>query len=103
MLLRVDLEEWRGSPVIRDANSRYERKPARLFTDAPSRLKPRQAVFYRNLIRIAEAIQSSAIPVDFELEGRGAVYLDRGCIKIAEHAGSTRFRTPRAGLSKSLL
>jgi hypothetical protein len=43
-------------------------------------------MFYRNLIRIAEALDDSVIPVDFEVSSGDTLYLDRGCIKIAEHA-----------------
>jgi hypothetical protein len=58
-----------------------------ILADKPARLTPRQASFYRNLIAMAEELKSNALPVVFELEGRGPVFLDRGCIKMAEHAG----------------
>jgi hypothetical protein len=89
MPLRLDseLEEWTGSKVIRPIDSRYRRKPADQFADAPAALTPRQAIFYRNLIRIAEATQSRELPVEFELLDGTAVHLDYGCIKIAVHAG----------------
>jgi hypothetical protein len=57
------------------------------YMDVAARLTPRQAAFYRNLIRIAAELGSEDIPVEFELPNGHAVYLDRGCIKIAEHAG----------------
>jgi hypothetical protein len=85
--LEVLLEEWPGSPVVRDVKAGYDRKPAAHFSDAPARLTARQAVFYRNLISLAEGVGGSTLPVDFTIAGRGPVYLDRGCIKIAEHAG----------------
>jgi hypothetical protein len=87
MVIDVELEAWRGSPVIRKAGRGYARKPADEHRDEAARLTERQAIFYRNLIRIAEAVQSQDIPVDFELRDGRRVYLDRGCIKIAEHAG----------------
>jgi hypothetical protein len=88
MLISTQLEEWHGSPVIcvvRRAD--YGRLPASAFNDAPATLTSRQAVFYRNLIRIAEATGLQDIPVDFEDATGQRHYLDRGCIKIAEHAG----------------
>ncbi len=87
MRIQVELEDWPGSPVIHQRGPGYGQKPADSFNDAPASLKPRQAVFYRNLIRLAEVLGSSVIPVQFELQDETALYLDRGCIKIAEHAG----------------
>jgi|SRR6185295_14983330 len=87
MIIDVELEEWSGSPVTRERTKTYERKTATSFADEPARLTPRQGVFYRNLIRLAVALKSSEIPVDFELPDGSAVFLDRGCVKIAEHAG----------------
>jgi hypothetical protein len=50
-------------------------------------LTPRQAVFYRNLIRLAEQLQSDEIPIDF-IDAKGDhMAMDLGCVKIAEHAG----------------
>lgn len=87
MVVDVELEEWRSSPVVRERRADYRRKNAASFVDEPAGLTPRQGVFYRNLIQIAVAVENRNIPVDFDLaDGRG-VYLDRGCIKIAEHAG----------------
>ncbi len=84
----VELVEWSGSPVIRDVAGRpYSRWPAAAYKDHPARLTPRQRTFHENLRRIAHAIGSSRIPVDLFVRGRGRVYLDHGCIKIAEHAG----------------
>ncbi len=85
MIIDVELEDWGGSAVIR--SGRADRKPAADYDDKAARLTARQAVFYRNLIRIAEKLGSNVIPVDFELGGGAPVFLDRGCIKIAEHAG----------------
>jgi hypothetical protein len=87
MRIDVDLEEWLPSAVVRERRSDYQRKSAASFTDAPADLTLRQAVFYRNLIRLAGVLRTQTIPVDFELGSGTAFYLDRGCIKIAEHAG----------------
>ena len=78
---------WQPSPVIRTVRSGYTRIPAIRFTDAPARLTPRQGVFYRNLVRIAEAVGNGQIPVDFSVPSGERLYLDRGCIRIAELAG----------------
>jgi hypothetical protein len=87
-VIDVELEEWTGSPVIRDVAGRpYSRWPAAAYKDKPAKLTKRQATFHENLRRIALATGSPQIPVDFFLRGRGKVYLDHGCIKIAEHAG----------------
>lgn len=90
MLLDLDLEDWPGSPVIRRAGSGYGRVPAAAHRDAPARLTSRQGVFYRNLIRMAEAVGGRTIPVDFDLPTGERLYLDRGCVKIAELAGFIR-------------
>ncbi|MBJ7441261.1 MAG: hypothetical protein JHD35_19880 [Sphingopyxis sp.] len=86
MLIDLELEIWRPSPVIRMAGRGYSRIPAARFTDAAARLTPRQGVFYRNLVRIAEVIGTSVIPVDFANTAGERFYLDRGCIRIAELA-----------------
>jgi hypothetical protein len=90
MPIEVDLEEWSGSSVIHRATATYKRQPAELFRDLPASLTPRQAVFYRNLIRIALAGGSNRIPVDFQLANGERLFLDKGCVKIAEHAGFIR-------------
>lgn len=87
MQILVDLEEWEGSPVVRTVGRDYARKPTAAFRDEAARLTDHQAVFYRNLISIALALKSGNIPVDFETRDGTRCYLDRGCIKIAEHAG----------------
>ncbi|HKR25614.1 MAG TPA: hypothetical protein VJS15_10165 [Allosphingosinicella sp.] len=87
MRIDVKLEERPPTVVIRPRNAAYARKSASEFADEPARLTDRQALFLRNLIQLAGALGSNRIPVDFELLGRGPMYLDRGCIKIAEHAG----------------
>lgn len=85
--VNAPLEQWRPSKVYRQVSKSYERKPADEFLDEPAKLTPRQASFCRNLISIACALESATIPVDFVLSDGSHVYLDRGCIKIAEHAG----------------
>ena len=87
MQIEVELENWHGSPVVRTAAHDYQRQSAAAFRDEPARLTDRQAVFYRNLIRIARFLGCSEIPVDFTLADSTRVFLDRGCIKIAAHAG----------------
>ena len=91
MLINADLESWDGSAVVRPVRADYQRLPAFSYRDAAARLTSRQGVFYRNLIRLAEELGGGIIPVDFEQPGGRRVYLDRGCIKIAERAG---FITP---------
>ena len=86
-LIKAELESGPGFDTVRDMNSAYKPMSAKALADKPAHLTSRQASFYRNLIAIAEATQSGTIPVVFELAGRGPVFLDRGCIKMAEHAG----------------
>jgi hypothetical protein len=84
--LEVDIEDWQTSPVIRSVGAGYERWAASRYADAPASLRPRQVIFYRSLIAMALACGSPELPVDFVCNGKH-VYLDHGCIKIAEHAG----------------
>ena len=68
MLIDVELNLIMDrAPVVRLWNSQYRRRPTGAFRDAPARLTERQAVFYRNLIQLAEKLQSNDLPVDFEL------------------------------------
>jgi hypothetical protein len=90
MIIDVELEDWDDSPVVRQQGRDYKRKRAEEFFDEPAQLTARQAVFYRNLIRLAVAVGGPTIPADFELADGRRVYLDRGCMKIAEHAGFVR-------------
>lgn len=83
----ANLETGLGFDTVRDMNPTYKPMSASDLTDKPARMTARQASFYRNLIAIALAIRSDEIPVVFELAGRGVVFLDRGCVKMAEHAG----------------
>jgi hypothetical protein len=87
MTIHTVLEEWSGSAVIRDVNQRnYKRIAASDYKDEAAGLTSRQVVFYRNIINIALELKSETIPVDFKKQDGTSVYLDRGCIKIAEHA-----------------
>ena len=86
MIVNVELEDWPTSPVVREVRSDYRRLPASEYSYKSTIMTPRQAVFYRNLIRIAEITNAREIPVDFELPDGRRMYLDRGCVKIAEHA-----------------
>src|SRR5690349_10126713 len=90
MVIDVQLETFAPSAVTRIRRSEYRRLSANQFDDKAARLTSRQGVFYRNLIRIAEALDSLDVPVDFELPDGSNLYLDRGCIKIAERAGFIR-------------
>ena len=89
-IIDARLESGPGFDTVRDMNSSYKPTAVESLADKPARLTARQASFYRNLIAIAEATQSASIPVVFELAGRGLVFLDRGCVKMAEHAGFVR-------------
>ncbi|HEV3184953.1 MAG TPA: hypothetical protein VGZ49_08725 [Xanthobacteraceae bacterium] len=85
--LNAELESWSGSGVFHPITSQYRRKPVDQFADKPARLTPRQAIFYRNLIRIAEETKSRDLPLEYVLPGGTHVHLDYGCIKIAVLAG----------------
>jgi hypothetical protein len=87
MVIDVQLEGYPTSPVVRKVGNDYVRIPCAKFSDAAARLTERQAVFYRNLIRIAEAMGKGILLVDFHLPSGEHMYLDRGCIRIAELAG----------------
>lgn len=86
MRIDIELEQSPGqSQTYHVIDAHYRRKSAKDFKDLPARLTQRQAVFYRNLIRLAEKT-GETIPVDFNLQGVD-VHLDFGCIKIAAYAG----------------
>jgi hypothetical protein len=92
VLVNIHLEEHIGSTSqpFHPAGSKYVYRVASSLTDKPARLTERQAVFYRNLIRIAELLQSQELPIDF-LDATGAhMAMDLGCVKIAEHGGFIR-------------
>jgi hypothetical protein len=84
--LNIEIVPWETSAVIRSAGRDYERWAADRYSYPPTSLTTRQAAFYQNLIAMALASGSSDLPVDFICNGTH-VYLDHGCIKIAEHAG----------------
>jgi hypothetical protein len=87
--ISIILEEHTGGPSqpFHLAGPKYQYRKAQSLTDLPAKLTPRLAVFYRNLIRLAEALQSQEIPIDF-VDGNGAhMAMDLGCVKIAEHSG----------------
>ncbi|MEQ1549292.1 MAG: hypothetical protein ABL918_11700 [Chakrabartia sp.] len=87
MKLNLDLELPSSPTVLRVVGSNYRLWSASEYRDRPARLTPRQALFYRNLIDIAEQLGQIEIPVDFETPSQGHLYLDHGCVKIAVHAG----------------
>ena len=69
------------------AGPKFSYRDAASLTDKPARLTERQAVFYRNLIRMSEQLQSRELPLEF-LDATGShMAMDLGCVKIAEHAG----------------
>lgn len=84
------LESGPGYQTVRPLTGSYRPMAAADFKDEPAKLTARQASFYRNLIAIAQEMQSGWIPVVLNHQAIGPVYLDRGCIKIAEHAGFIR-------------
>ena len=93
MFQRVDFtpEAYNGrSQPVYPVRNEYRRMRADEFRDKPASLTERQANFYRNLIHLALATDSSHLPVDFETADGARMCLDRGCIKIAEHAGFIR-------------
>jgi hypothetical protein len=87
--INVHLEEHAGSTSqpFHPAGTKYQYRKASSLTDKPARLTERQAVFYRNLIRIAEQLQSNELPIDFTDATGIHMSMDLGCVKIAEHAG----------------
>jgi hypothetical protein len=89
VFIDLKLEKHTGGPSqpFHPAGSQYKYREAASLTDAPAKLTTRQAVFYRDLIRLAERLQSQEIPLDF-IDADGAhMAMDLGCVKIAEHAG----------------
>jgi hypothetical protein len=81
----VVLEMWDGTPVIGVKTT--EQRSAEDFKDKPAIMHPRQAVFYRNLVRIAEVLKSRELPIEFVLTDGTRARMDHGCIKMAELAG----------------
>jgi hypothetical protein len=89
-LINFEVAEWSGSPVLRHDNKSYSRRKADDYKDKPARLTDRQMVFYVNLMRMARALDSSTLPVDFTHANGNRMFMDHGCIKIAVHAGFLR-------------
>ncbi|HEX4693367.1 hypothetical protein [Sphingomonas sp.] len=87
MMLYRDLEKPENPVVLRSRGKGYTRLRADEYNDAPARLTDRQSLFYRNLMQIAQQLNSNYIPVDFSTPSQGQLFLDRGCVKIAVHAG----------------
>lgn len=79
-----------NSPPMRTVKTKYERLPATSYSDKPSQLTARQTNFYHNLIDMALALKSDILPVDFTANDGRRMYIDHGCIKIAEYAGFIR-------------
>jgi len=88
-IIDIHLEKHSGGPSqpFHSAGPKYQYRKAAELTDMPAKLTPRLAVFYRDLIRLAERLQSQELPIDF-IDGSGThVAMDLGCVKIAEHGG----------------
>jgi hypothetical protein len=87
--INIELETWPDGPSqgFHPVKGEYEYPKTETLTDLPARLTSRQAVFYRNLIRLAEVLQSQTIPVHFTDAKGDHLAMDLGCVKIAEHGG----------------
>ena len=88
--IAVDLKTGSAkSPVVRAVRPGYRRVPASEYRDSRTGAASagRQQAFPANLDRIAAAVGSPVIPIDFELADGRRVYLDRGCVKMAERSG----------------
>ena len=75
------------SQTIRDRPSKYERWPSQKYEDKRAGRTERQRNFHDNLNRMALASGSDTLPVDFTARDGKQMYLDRGCIKMAENSG----------------
>jgi hypothetical protein len=85
--VRATFDRREPSSVLHLVRAGYRRLPAKQYKYEARSLTPRLAVFYNNLITIALTLKTADLPVDFLNSDGAHVYLDRGCIKIAEHAG----------------
>jgi hypothetical protein len=87
--ISIHLETWEDGPSqgFHPVKGAYEHRKAATLTDAPAKLTSRQAVFYRNLIRLAELTLSQDIPIHFVEAAGNHVAMDLGCVNMAEHAG----------------
>jgi hypothetical protein len=79
--------EWEEAPGKKTLSNPSPPRPAADFQDAPAKQTARQSAFYRNLIRLAEQMESKILPIAFTTIDGSAKRMDYGCIKIAEHAG----------------
>jgi hypothetical protein len=79
--------QWEEAPGSKTLSNPSSLRAADQFTDAPAKLKPRQAAFYRNLVRLAEQTGSRTLPISFFILDGAEKRMDYGCMKIAEHAG----------------
>lgn len=61
--------------------------PAEMYIYQSRRMQPRQAAFYRNLVRMAEQPRTRVLPVEVITIDGELKRLDAGCVKLAEHAG----------------
>ena len=75
-----------ASQTIRDRPSKYERWPSQKYEDKRAGRTERQRNFQENLNRMALASGSDTLPVDFTARDGKQMYLDRGCIKMAENS-----------------
>lgn len=97
-IMDIDLENWHGPSNV--YHSYKPPLPADQYNDKAATLTERQAVFYRNLIKLALKLQTAHLPVSFGLPDGRNISLDRGCIKIAEHA---RFIMPLENNSQGVV
>jgi hypothetical protein len=91
---------WEEAPGSKTLSNLGSPRAADQFTDAPARLKARQAAFYRNLIRLAEQSGARTLPISFLTLDGAEKRMDYGCMKIAEHAG---FIEPLANSSNGVV
>jgi hypothetical protein len=86
MPLRLNFE-WEEVTASTTLSNDARLRPAADFQYPPCNMQPRQAAFYRNLIRLAEQTRSRNLPVTFITPAGDQRRLDFGCMKLAEHAG----------------
>ena len=84
--LGIELEIPETPVVLRQRKADYARRRAEEYRDKPASLTARQALFYRNLMQIALYLKSNDLPVEIDTI-QGNFFMDRGCVKIAVHAG----------------
>jgi hypothetical protein len=102
MPLRLNFE-WEEATVSTTLSDPSPLKAASEFACRPCRMQPRQATFYRNLIKLAEQTRSRIIPVSFIKSDGQEKRLDFGCMKLAEHAGFiTRLENGPSGVVETI-